>query len=608
MTIENSNKLALTTDQKRILYTCQYILTMTDIQEEKVQDNLEKKKEWLYEWRTSIEHSLKNHLIESKDNSNLQNSIFINSNSELEEKIYHLKNDPEMKLPLYLVAMEIILFRPYFSLGLEDTNNLYKDLEISAHGKIREKLKYILGLFNIDEEYINEVGNTEKRSIRDITGYGEKVFCLGMGVAFVLAVIIGGLFNSPILAWFINNGLSDFATLVGSTIGGITLINWFFIFFGLGVGAVIGISIVKLFRSSVNDALVNIVKFEVVVREVLLYARKDIHFAQGLVDEQQKVICSLKQKLKELKKNKYENKDKIIILKETIVYLKKIVKRSNGFLKGNGWLYRNWQVREKFANKKRMEIIAAIDFATIDLNKIQQGVNDESYKVNTANPKQRLWGKYKSVFLKGGIEGGIMGAATTPMTIYDIYNTCDNHEEVLNVWKYRFNKEMGDASPLQWFSKVKDLFHRGDRSVGTYVSSYAGQAGENAVVEHFKEPGINAELFPSRTHEGTDVREYHDDGTYTDYSVKSTESVSYLDKSISKHPAGQIVSEELYSKLEKSGKLQEYQNQGIEIQNGGFSNLDNREISNSTLEDINGADDLADDVLLWLDLCSDIRL
>ncbi|MCF6153495.1 MAG: hypothetical protein E3K38_14675 [Candidatus Kuenenia stuttgartiensis] len=102
MTIENSNKLALTTDQKRILYTCQYILTMTDIQEEKVQNNLEKKKKWLYEWRMSIEQSL----IESKDNNNLQNDcgIFINSNSKLEKKIYHLKNDPEMKLPLYLIA------------------------------------------------------------------------------------------------------------------------------------------------------------------------------------------------------------------------------------------------------------------------------------------------------------------------------------------------------------------------------------------------------------------------------------------------------------------------------------------------------------------------
>lgn len=596
MTIENSNKLALTTDQKRILYTCQYILTMTDIQEEKVQNNLEKKKKWLYEWRMSIEQSL----IESKDNNNLQNDcgIFINSNSKLEKKIYHLKNDPEMKLPLYLIATEIILFRPYFSLGPEDTNNLYKNLKISAQGKIREKLKYILGLFNIDEEYIDEVGKTEKRAIRGITGYWEKVVCLGIGVVFVIATITGGLSTSSIFAWFINNGFSDFATLVGSTIGDLTLITWIFIFFGFGAGIGIGISIVQLFRYSLNDILVNFVKFEIVVREVLLYARKDIHFAQGLVDEQQKVICSLKQKLENLKKNKYENKEKIIILKETIVYLKKIVKRSNGFLKGNGWLYRNWQVREKFANKKRMEIIAAIDFATTDLNKIQQCVNAESFKVNTANSKQRLWAKYKSVFLKGGIEGGIMGAATTPMTIRDIYNTCDNHEEVLNVLEYRFPREMGDASPLQWFGKVKDLFHGGKSSVGTYVSNYASQAGENAVVEDFKGQGINAELFPSRTHKGTDVHEYHDDGTYTDYSVKSTESVSYLNKSISKDPETNhyVVNEELYSKLENSGKLQEYQEQGIEIQDGGFSNIDNREIANNTLEDINDADDLTDDV------------
>jgi len=229
-------------------------------------------------------------------------------------------------------------------------------------------------------------------------------------------------------------------------------------------------------------------------------------------------------------------------------------------------------VVELLATNKRRQINAGISFA---LGKEKGRATMETY-----------------------IDSAAVGAGASALNLYDIYAACGNHSAVLDVLEGRYNHIMGDATPMEWYEKIEQLNDAGASSLGAYVSGYAGQAGENAAISMFENSGMKAELFESRIHPDNDIRVFDNDGSFTDYSVKSYSDASNFKEILQEHPGSShyVINHELYEQLSESGDLDQISSQGIEILDGGFSNEVARGAAENAFDGISDAGDISDNI------------
>ncbi len=194
----------------------------------------------------------------------------------------------------------------------------------------------------------------------------------------------------------------------------------------------------------------------------------------------------------------------------------------------------------------------------------------------------------------------LLGGSATNLSFYEIYATVEHRDEFLKVLEERFNREMGGASPVDWYAKIEELGQKGEQSLGAYISGYAGQQAENIAVEMFRQQGLNAELFESRIHPNDDIRVYNEDGGYTDYSLKSYGNLGNFEKEIANHPESThyVVNEELYEKLEATGRLEQYDIDGITILNGHYFNEELREDIFNVFDELSEAGDVSNKIPL----------
>lgn len=113
----------------------------------------------------------------------------------------------------------------------------------------------------------------------------------------------------------------------------------------------------------------------------------------------------------------------------------------------------------------------------------------------------------------------------------------------------RFPHAVEDYNPIDWYSKINALYE--NDSIDAYVSAFAGQKAENLTVNHFEDQGLHAELFINKTHPNDDLRVYHEDGSYIDYSVKSLGSTSNFQQEVVSHPDSThyVINKELYDDI-----------------------------------------------------------
>lgn len=189
-----------------------------------------------------------------------------------------------------------------------------------------------------------------------------------------------------------------------------------------------------------------------------------------------------------------------------------------------------------------------------------------------------------------------ISTSSLALSLYDIYASTKNHQEVLRTIEQRFPDAAKDYDSLDWYTKINNLNETG--TIDSYINAYAGQEAENYTVKYFNNQGLEAELFESRTHENNDIRVYNGDGSYTDYSVKSLGSVSNFKQEVNGHPESThyVVNKELYDELKESGALDDYQEKGITIIKGSYSNIELREEGKRAFDEIIEAGDLADNI------------
>ncbi len=130
-----------------------------------------------------------------------------------------------------------------------------------------------------------------------------------------------------------------------------------------------------------------------------------------------------------------------------------------------------------------------------------------------------------------------------------------------------------------WREKLSDT-----DVVKAYISAFVGEDAERDAMSFLANNGIVAEQFASKIHAHTDLA--GSDGV--EYSVKSyaSENLHSLRNEIRESDAQYyVVNTEAYEGLASKGQIAEYEEDGIQIIDGGFSHQDDLELATEHLSD-----------------------
>jgi tetratricopeptide (TPR) repeat protein len=333
-------EFGLTLEQTRIMFSYQYHLVLADIENENNYEIKSTKQQWLSQWKESTEIFLKGQI--NKANDSNSSFYLITDFKLLKELVMPLKIDAGNKLTLYLMILEVILFKPYYSLG-NSSDEQFKKLKISDEEKLTNKLNRLARTLDISSDVVTRFKTNYSEAIKGIKG-GLNPWLVGVLGAVALAVtaafftpVIAGLL-APILAPGLSGAAAVSAVLAalgGGAIaaGGLGMAGGFAVIVGGGaiLGASAGVGVGALFAQSPDSALTQAAKLEVVMKEIVLI-QKDIRLAQEIIKEQRQAIRSLEDEKDNLLLNKEQNKQKIENLEKAIEYLKNALKRNQDLL------------------------------------------------------------------------------------------------------------------------------------------------------------------------------------------------------------------------------------------------------------------------------------
>lgn len=336
--MKNKEVFGLTAHQNTLLFSVQYLITLEDIKHEKNTDRKSLKRGWLSTWekkmnifleKTSTEDSIK--IITSEHDLNI-----LSNNVQKE-----LRN---LKTPLYLILLESVLFTPYYPLEKvsDDLGKKYGKLKIDGDTK-KNFLTKIANKFNISKEYIDTFQTAYKDAQRSLTGFWKKILLGGL-IGTALMALTAGLAAPYIAATFAATGLSGaaaisagLAALGGGAIaaGGLGMAGGIAVI--VGGGALLGVSagstVGAMMASSPDFTLSQAAKLEVVMKEIILGAQKDVRLAQEIINQQRQSIQNAESELDKLKMKINTDKKRMDNLEKSIKYLKKALEQNMEFIK-----------------------------------------------------------------------------------------------------------------------------------------------------------------------------------------------------------------------------------------------------------------------------------
>lgn len=361
--INTANILGLTLEQTRLLYSYQYFITNKDILAEKDLELRNKKLKWLNKWKETIESILKplaysvcneiitGGMVEVKELRKVFSEL---AHTEKYAKILVSKNDVEaetkrlqsisknINTPFYLILLELSLFTPYYPID-QTKKSEYKNLKMNETVN-KSNLYLCASLLGIPLTFVDKYKETYKKSIRSISGFWNKILIGGIAGAVIIG-ITGGL-AAPFIAGLaapaglagaaaVNAGL---AALGGGAIaaGGFGMAGGMAVIVGGGtiLGITSGGAAGALLSSSSDFALQQAAKLEVVMKEIILFAQKDVRYAQEILKQQQDFIEAQEIELLKLKRNEQKNAEQIKTLKKSIEYLRKAYDQNKTYVEG----------------------------------------------------------------------------------------------------------------------------------------------------------------------------------------------------------------------------------------------------------------------------------
>jgi len=332
------SKFGLNIEQTQVLFSLQYQIILNDILIERKNQEKEIKMKWASEWKKYIECELVNL---AKDISPTQNyGLYLNL-TKLREVIEKLRKTLNgNNTPLYLILLEVVLFRPYFPLNEEKTKKVKSDEK-----EILNQCEMFAYFMGIDRSYVEKFRKSYSKAINSISGRYKNIL-LGALIGTVTCAVAAGFLAGAIAVAIVETGTLTgaaavsfaLAVLGGGAIaaggfgmaGGIAVVVGGGALLGAGLGSGVGATLNLL--SSPDFALSQAAKLEVVMKEIILGAQRDVRFAQELFKQYKKAIESLENELFKFKMVSQQNKQKIKDTEKSIKYLKIELERMKKFL------------------------------------------------------------------------------------------------------------------------------------------------------------------------------------------------------------------------------------------------------------------------------------
>jgi hypothetical protein len=331
--MQTTEIFGLTAPQNTLLFSLQHLIVEEDINNEKDSEKKTLKRRWLFSWEEEMNTFL-------REGANDDSAKIITNTYDLNVLLESVQKDlKNLKTPLYLILLECVLFVPYYKLEKisDDLNKKYSKLKINDTVQ-KNTLTKIAKMLNISENYIEIFQSSYKDAQRNLTGFWKKVLLGGLIGTALIALTAG--FAAPFIASaFAAGGLSGAAAMsagLAALGGGAVAAGGFGIAGGIAVvvgggailGAVTGSTAGALMAASPDFTLSQSAKLEVVMKEIILGAQKDVRLAQEIINQQRQTIQNAEKELDNLKLKANADKKRIDNLEKSIMYLKKALEQN----------------------------------------------------------------------------------------------------------------------------------------------------------------------------------------------------------------------------------------------------------------------------------------
>lgn len=171
--------LSLDPAQSRALYSIEAIAVQKDIDHTRTESEKASKEKWLDQWKTRILNGME---LDSPD-------YFVSDEKTIYDAFYFIKQTDENLRWFYLLAMEFVVFKPYYPLGVED-DNIFKKLR-------REDYNYIDDQFARRRTIVSqaeiEAFRTMYKKYKGLINGKTQNTIIAAGVTGVATVLSGGL-------------------------------------------------------------------------------------------------------------------------------------------------------------------------------------------------------------------------------------------------------------------------------------------------------------------------------------------------------------------------------------------------------------------------------
>lgn len=283
------------------------------------------KHNWARIWEENVKKYLRG--VNQGSEINLYSSM-----NEIKYEINRLNESIENTFWKYLILLECCTFSPYLPKDKQQSD--YNNLKKCEFYDNTDSLVYFSEILGVDSKYVELFRTDHDKAIKRLSGFWKKMaISTGIGISAALASVI--LFQPYVL--FAAPGLSGaaavtsgLATLGGGAIaaggfgmaGGMAVVIGGGTLLGVGAGSSAGLMIAKM---STGAVLSESAKMEVILKDIVLGAQKDIRYFQEILIKITQQEQQLREEIIRLQIEGAKYKKEIEELEKKLDYLEKLV-------------------------------------------------------------------------------------------------------------------------------------------------------------------------------------------------------------------------------------------------------------------------------------------
>lgn len=377
------SQFLLDLNQVKLMLSAQYNLIKKDVLGEKELDRKEAKEDWMKLWTTKVNEYLER-VAKEVEGVAAEGNLIIEDDYDLKVQFKkEIEKQGENNFSLYLMLIEIALFRPYYPIisdvatGLaedEITSGKLKDIVDSCSTNFKEltnKNLYKLDdkiwltqgrilaqeVLELDGELIDKINASYDKSIKKINGLTKHIMSKPLSLSIIpslnsLKLPINEFENISLVLTSIGSGCILSKIKVDDDSSKVIVSGGSILEVGQGLEDTTAI---KLLMCS-DFALSQTAKLEVVIKEIVLGFHKDIRLAKELIKKHSQGTCELRNELLILKQDEEGNKQLIDETKKALNIMNKGLNI----------------MEEDFLENKKVKLIKRLMF----LNKANEGAEE----------------------------------------------------------------------------------------------------------------------------------------------------------------------------------------------------------------------------------------